>query len=97
MNDNNNNNNNTNNLNTQQYKRFVSGGCDNFVKIWILDIDNKVLKCQQILGKDQHGHTDWIRDVSWAPIPGATSHSLIASASEDKTVIIWKEKNKKMD
>lgn len=34
------------------------------------------------------GHTDWVRDVSWAPT--IFQKSYIASASQDKTVRIWK-------
>lgn len=36
------------------------------------------------------GHTDWVRDVAWCTnvIPGI---SVFASASEDKTVIVWKQ------
>jgi protein transport protein SEC13 len=33
-------------------------------------------------------HMDWVRDVAWAPciIPGV---HMVASCSEDKTVILW--------
>ena len=33
------------------------------------------------------GHTDWVRDVAWAPT--ILRKSYIASASQDKTVRIW--------
>jgi len=33
------------------------------------------------------GHADWVRDVAWSPT--VLSKSYIASASQDKTVIIW--------
>lgn len=33
------------------------------------------------------GHTDWVRDVAWAPT--ILQKSYIASASQDKTVRIW--------
>lgn len=33
------------------------------------------------------GHTDWVRDVAWAPT--VLQKSYIASASQDKTVRIW--------
>lgn len=36
------------------------------------------------------GHTDWVRDVAWAPCVGGTPHT-IASASQDRSVIIWRE------
>jgi len=34
------------------------------------------------------GHTDWVRDVAWAPNIGLP-RSYIATASQDKTVVIW--------
>jgi protein transport protein SEC13 len=36
------------------------------------------------------GHTDWVRDVAWAPclLP---NHNTIATCSEDRTVIIWNQ------
>ena len=33
------------------------------------------------------GHQDWVRDVAWAP--SILPKSYIASASQDKSVIIW--------
>ena len=33
------------------------------------------------------GHTDWVRDVAWAPT--MLQKSYIASAAQDKTVRIW--------
>ena len=33
------------------------------------------------------GHTDWVRDVAWAP--SLLNRSYIASCSQDKTVRIW--------
>jgi len=36
------------------------------------------------------GHTDWVRDVAWAPNIGLP-RSYIATASQDKTVLIWKK------
>ncbi|KAL7022661.1 hypothetical protein ACKWTF_012337 [Chironomus riparius] len=65
-----------------QIKRFVSGGCDNTVKIWKEDGDRWV---------EEHKlevHSDWIRDVAWAPSIGLPS-SRIASCSQDRRVIIW--------
>ena len=37
--------------------------------------------------QDLTGHTDWVRDVAWAPT--VLQKSYIASASQDKTVRIW--------
>jgi protein transport protein SEC13 len=36
------------------------------------------------------GHSDWVRDVAWAPSVGGVAGT-IASAAQDKTVIIWRE------
>merc|ERR1712174_122403 len=41
-------------------------------------------------------HTDWVRDVAWAPNK-IGEESLLASCSEDGSVIIWRKKsNEKM-
>jgi len=44
--------------------RFVSGGCDNTVKVWQF---HQEWKEEATLGT-QGGHTDWVRDVAWAPM-----------------------------
>jgi len=67
-------------------KRFVSGGCDNLVKVWRLCAEANEYRCEAEL----KAHEDWVRDVAWAPIPCSASHAVIASCSEDKTVLIWK-------
>jgi protein transport protein SEC13 len=67
-----------------QAKRFVSGGCDNSVKIWRFHEQENAWKPEQTL---EH-HTDWVRDVAWAPNIGLP-FSTIASCSQDGTVVIW--------
>ena len=37
------------------------------------------------------GHTDWVRDVAWAPSLGLPT-SMIASAGQDGKVFIWVER-----
>jgi len=69
-------------------KRFASCGCDNLVKIWAYSEDTKEWKEEETL----EGHTDWVRDVAWAPNFGLPQNYL-ASCSQDKTVIIWKKNN----
>jgi protein transport protein SEC13 len=66
-------------------KRFVSGGCDNLVCVWRLSDMNEWRKECAL-----QGHTDWVRDVAWAPSVGGVAGT-IASASQDKTVAIWRE------
>ncbi|CAG8693838.1 14891_t:CDS:2 [Cetraspora pellucida] len=65
-------------------KRFASAGCDNCIKIWTYREDTNEWKEEDIL----EGHTDWVRDVAWAPNVGLPK-SYLASCSQDKTVYIW--------
>lgn len=82
------------------FKRFASAGCDNLVKIWCFREDTQSWVEEETL----EGHTDWVRDVAWAPNIGLP-RSYIATASQvsslpqvwcalitfqqDKTVLIW--------
>jgi len=69
-------------------QRFVSGGCDNFVKIWRhSDMEGWRME-EPALAQ----HTHWVRDVAWAPSIGLPS-SNVASCSEDGTVVIWTQEN----
>ncbi|KAE8612117.1 hypothetical protein XENTR_v10012730 [Xenopus tropicalis] len=63
-------------------KRFVSGGCDNLVKIW-REEDGQWKEDQKL-----EAHSDWVRDVAWAPSIGLPT-STIASCSQDGRVYIW--------
>jgi len=65
-------------------KRFASGGCDGLVKIWGWKEDRKEWIEEEAL----EGHTDWVRDVAWAPNIGLP-RSYIASCGQDKAVYIW--------
>jgi protein transport protein SEC13 len=69
--------------NTTGIKRFVSGGSDNLAKIWIWNGEKGEYVEESVL----QGHTDWVRDVAWAPT--VLQKSYIATASQDKTVRIW--------
>lgn len=66
-------------------RRFVSGGSDNTVKIWHFDatVGSYVEEAKL------EGHSDWVRDVSWSP--SVLVKLYIASASQDRTVLIWSE------
>ena len=67
--------------------RLSTGSCDNRVRVW---------RCAGSLAEwteerlPEAVHTDWVRDVAWAPSTGLPS-SVVASASEDRTVWIWAE------
>lgn len=69
--------------------RLVTGGCDNRVRFWIRDLGDGQWKedPNTTLGSGE-AHTDWVRDVAWAP-SSLTNQSMIASCSEDGTVIVW--------
>ncbi|KAA3472521.1 protein transport protein SEC13-like protein B [Gossypium australe] len=65
-------------------QKLCSGGCDNTVKVWKLYNGIWKMDCFPALQM----HTDWVRDVAWAPNLGLPK-STIASASQDGKVIIW--------
>ncbi|CAH2445764.1 COPII vesicle coat, Nup84 nuclear pore sub-complex and Seh1-associated (SEA) complex subunit [Komagataella phaffii CBS 7435] len=69
-------------------RRFVSGGCDNLVKIWRYDDAAKTFIEEEAF----QGHSDWVRDVAWSP--SRLSKSYIATASQDRTVLIWTKDGK---
>lgn len=69
---------------TPSIKRFASAGCDNLVKIWSFSPSTESWMEEETL----EGHTDWVRDVAWAPNIGLP-RSYIATASQDKTVLVW--------
>lgn len=58
-------------------KRFASAGCDNLVKIWGFHEETQAWAEEDTL----EGHTDWVRDVAWAPNIGLP-RSYIATASQ---------------
>lgn len=69
---------------TTQKRRLVSGGCDNLVKIWHYDeTDSRWVEEAKL-----EAHSDWVRDVAWAPSLGK-NRTIIASCSQDRRVIIW--------
>lgn len=80
-------------------KRFVTGGCDNNIKIWKFDDSqqkwhDELSEKKHVANNDENpcGHKKWVRDVAWAPSIGLLTNT-IASCSEDGTVIIWNEDN----
>lgn len=66
---------------SQQVKRLVSGGCDNLVKIWKEEGDEWKEESKIEV------HSDWVRDVAWAPSVGL-SKNVIASCSQDHSVVV---------
>ena len=70
-------------------KRLVSGGSDSTVKIWKYD-DQSHKWIQD--GPTLTAHSDWVRDVAWAPSLGLPMNT-IASAGQDGRLIAWTEKD----
>jgi protein transport protein SEC13 len=64
-------------------KRLISGGGDNEAKIWRCESGNNWM-----LERSLNNHTDWVRDVAWAPNIGLP-YDMIATASQDQTVCIF--------
>ena len=72
-------------------KRLASAGCDNLIKIWIFEYVPSLLPTGSDLGSQERntwieeetlqGHTDWVRDVAFAPSIGM-SKTYLASASQ---------------
>jgi len=67
----------------EEVLRLASGGCDNLVKIWKQSADGWTVE------ETLAGHSDWVRDVSWAPSLGLPM-SILVSCSQDRQVLIWR-------
>jgi protein transport protein SEC13 len=69
---------------SSSYGRFATGSADNTIKIWNYNFQTENCEEETTLS----GHTDWVRDVAWAPNVGLP-YSTIASGGQDGTVRIW--------
>lgn len=76
-------------VNNRDIRRIATGGCDYQVFIF-----RNVFANGQQSGWEREkaltGHSDWVRDVAWAPASGIPVNT-IASCSEDGMVFIWKQ------
>jgi protein transport protein SEC13 len=88
--------NNTTPVQQQQLPRIATAGCDNCVRFYVCNASGQWML--EHTTPNNHNttvsavvsHTDWVRDVAWAPclLP---NHNTLASCSEDRTVIIWNQ------
>lgn len=69
---------------TQYTKRFASAGCDNLVRLWAFNPSSSTWVEECTLA----AHTDWVRDVAWAPNVGLP-RAYIATAGQDRMVYVW--------
>jgi protein transport protein SEC13 len=67
-------------------QRLASGGCDNLIKIWKFDAASSRWVCEHDLAL----HSDWVRDVAWAPRVG--KERTLASCAQDGVVVIWTQR-----
>lgn len=74
--------------------RLVTGGCDDRIRFWIRDSDGKWQEDVDTVVGSGDCHTDWVRDVAWAP-SSLMNKSLVASCSEDGSVIVWEGSSEK--
>lgn len=72
-----------------EFPRLVTGGCDNQIRFWAQQDESGqwAEDTTSMVSKDL-SHTDWVRDVAFAPsiLPNV---NVVASCSEDRTVLIW--------
>jgi protein transport protein SEC13 len=70
----------------QPLPRLSTGGCDNLVKVWVFN----TAKSDWEVNATLEGHTDWVRDVAWAPNIGLP-FSTISSCGQDGQVLMWSQ------
>lgn len=72
---------------------LVTGGCDNRIRFWTHAQGQSAVGAEWVEETDVLGgtlrHTDWVRDVAWAPGSTTSKMTMVASCSEDGTVIVW--------
>jgi protein transport protein SEC13 len=80
------------NPDSDESPRLVTAGCDNHIRFHICDAHGQWQPDASVVSSDLM-HSDWVRDVAWAPslLP---NQNMVASCSEDRTVLIWKQTGK---
>jgi len=77
--------------------RFVTGGCDNLVKVWTINSNPGDELIGVTFDKEKlEGHSDWVRDVAWLNYVGY-AYDVIASCGEDEMVYLWTKRDDKWE
>jgi protein transport protein SEC13 len=80
----------------EESPRIVTAGCDNHIRFWVYSHAQGQWELESTTASSSspHHHSDWVRDVAWAPglLP---NQNTVASCSEDRTVLIWKQQGGK--
>lgn len=77
--------------------RLVTGGCDNRIRFWVEQPETgQWVEDPSCPISKSVGHSDWVRDVAWAP-PIIPNVNMVASCSEDRTVLIWTQNGLKQE
>jgi len=69
--------------------RLMTAGCDNGIRLWKRSSEMSWEEDVKI----ETEHSDWVRDVAWAP-PILPNVNVVASCSEDGKVLIWTSEKK---
>jgi len=71
--------------------RLATAGCDNHIRFWCFNLEQGQWMEAGSTAGAALAHKDWVRDVAWAPclVP---YQNMLASCSEDHTVLIWTQK-----
>jgi protein transport protein SEC13 len=74
----------------QESPRIATAGCDNHIRFWVCQDGQWIQESTSASSSSEVCHTDWVRDVAWAPslLP---NQNMVASCSEDRSVLIWKQ------
>lgn len=79
------------------HPRLVTGGCDNRIRFWVEQPETgQWVEDPSCPVSKAIGHSDWVRDVAWAP-PIIPNVNMVASCSEDRTVLIWTQKGQSQE
>lgn len=75
-------------------KRLATAGCDHVVRVYACSSAATAATGREAWSLEaalQGGHKEWVRDVAFAPATAGLGPNILASCSDDGTVIIWRQ------